>query len=133
MSRSTHLTPLAIRTIKVRVELVARGISTQRDCPPLRALCTQGMRSRTKRGMKEVRLRLARLSLLVPLLRPQAREPACPRISRERMLILTTLAADMQTQYASLPAFVHAGTVQLGVARFPSAASCQMACKYHAA
>ena len=66
MSRSTHLTPLAIRTIKVRVELVARGISAQRGFPPFRALCTQGMRSRTKRGMKEVRLRLARLSLLVP-------------------------------------------------------------------
>ena len=99
MSRSTHLTPLAIRTIKVRVELVARGISAQRDCPPFRALCTQGMRPRSKRRMKEVRLRLARLSLLVALLRPQAREPACPRISQERMLILAMLAADMQIQY----------------------------------
>ena len=43
--------------------------------------------------MKEVRLHLRWLSLLVPLLRSRVREPACPRISRERVLILATLSA----------------------------------------
>ena len=102
MLHPTHLPPLIV--VKVGVELFASGISIQGYRPPIRALSTQSVRPRPQCRMKDIRLRLARLSLLIAIPRIKVRESTRPRITRESTLIRASLIVQPSPVHPSIQA-----------------------------